>query len=931
MKRLATIIACVVPLTPAIAVAHATPLSSSPESSARISAPPSEISIQFSERLDEAASMITIKGPDGSTVSSGKAQVDPADPRRLKIPMDSDVEGAYVVTWSVVSSDDGHFTRGSFPFLVGETGVLPGSQSGYFEIVQITTTPEAVAMTVELVGNGLIWAAIIIFAFAVRPYLKARGFADADAALTSGYVYILFVGIVLALGGAVAQLWLKSLDLAGIQESGLFDALLAYAGTTAGTATLVRMLAVAFVAGVLYFSRRVIVSSLRFTWQEVVLLLGMSVFAYYRAVVSHATANPFMPELSIAINFVHLIEKDFWAGASVILVILVVFRRFRDSYAPLIQRIFTLLSLNLMLVALTATYIVWLHLRAFENLFLTQWGTVLMQLLLAAVLLVIIRTYHVLSRLYRPQLFSRLLPVSLGAEAGLAVMVVFFSSTVIITSPPLPNTHGPVYSARSEGMHIDLRASVIEDGVAVLSLTGGDAQEPSITVSGASLGTISIVPEKVFENGYWLPLSFIDSEEERTVSIRVPQKDAYDAHASFTVPGGSFDDREDRRAFDSFTFILCIIGCAAFIYAYMMYLLSRRSANVPPVDRFGYPAALAMGGAVFGTTVVLALATAYASAPLSNNFKALCEADGNMWHLMLPTRAGVPLAQVPREGCMWGMGRYQYMFADEREYEYVRSFPPARVELSFEDGTPVAGQPQHFNVSVSYPDGTPARLFVDMEKLIHVVIASKDQRVFAHIHPDDTRELSEEEVEDSAFNLSYTFPSAGEYLISVDYANGIRLESSQHRVVVSGSPKQSSETATYASPARVGNYDVSLRYTQPFAGDVSTLTYEIRTDGAMATLEPYLSAAMHIAVVKNDLAAFLHTHGEVHPPGQVLPPVVVRDGKIVHSMATLSTPARFALPIDAHVIFPEPGLYTVWGQFQSEGRVYAVPFTVRVE
>jgi hypothetical protein len=89
---------------------------------------------------------------------------------------------------------------------------------------------------------------------------------------------------------------------------------------------------------------------------------------------------------------------------------------------------------------------------------------------------------------------------------------------------------------------------------------------------------------------------------------------------------------------------------------------------------------------------------------------------------------------------------------------------------------------------------------------------------------------------------------------------------------------------------------------------------------------------MHIAAVKNDLSWHYHAHGEVHPPGTPVPPIIVRDGLIIHSMAAMYVPGTFTLPVDAHLIFPSAGVYTLWGQFETKsGDLVAVPFTVRVE
>jgi hypothetical protein len=323
---------------------------------------------------------------------------------------------------------------------------------------------------------------------------------------------------------------------------------------------------------------------------------------------------------------------------------------------------------------------------------------------------------------------------------------------------------------------------------------------------------------------------------------------------------------------------------------------------------------------------------ALASSGFANPFKAECEGDGNEWHLMQPTKAGVVLSATPQEGCMWGMGQYPYMFANQKEYEYVRSYPHAVVSLTHTPEHITAGVPTTLTFFVKNPDGTPATLFIDMEKILHIVVVSKDQTVFAHIHADDFAPLTQKEIDTSTFSRTFTFPKAGEYLISTDYANGTALESQQFRVNVDGGPAQNQEVATYSSPGRFGGYDVSLRYEIPGAGQVSNLYYTITKDGKpVNNLVPYLAGAMHVSVVKNDFTAFLHVHGEIHLPGVPLPPIIVKDGQVIHSMAAMIVPDHFGSPIDAHLIFPSSGLYTVWGEFKVGDTVIPTTFTVQVQ
>ena len=136
----------------------------------------------------------------------------------------------------------------------------------------------------------------------------------------------------------------------------------------------------------------------------------------------------------------------------------------------------------------------------------------------------------------------------------------------------------------------------------------------------------------------------------------------------------------------------------------------------------------------------------------------------------------------------------------------------------------------------------------------------------------------------------------------------------------------------YPTQGMFDGYSVSLDYPQPQVGEITTIKYTITKNGKSVQLVSYLSAAMHIAVVKNDFSWYLHLHGEYHVPGAPLPPLWIKNGQVVHSMAMMVTPDTFMSPLEAHVIIPSSGLYTIWGQFKtSSGDLVATAFTIRVE
>lgn len=936
-KIIGTLAVCVALTVPLVASAHAAPVQSDPRSSETIETAPDHVDILFSERIDEAASAIKITGPSGDTVSTADARVSASDPRRLTVAMRADGTGTYLVSWSVVSADDGHFTKGAYPFAVGAGTRIDESGAVDTEMVQISTTPEALSIAVELMGNGFILAAILLFIFAVRPLHGQSVFTEHTRLIRRGYLFILFMGALLVFSGAIAQIGIKSNSLADLRAIDFRSAVFLYVHTAAGAATVYRMIAVATVCVVAVIGSVRIINSLRTTAYEWVMIAAMVGFEYFRAVISHATANPFHPNLSVAVNFVHLIEKDFWAGAVGVLLIMMLSTRLWPLFAAMIPRVFALLALDLVAVSVTACYIVWLHLKSFDNLFSTLWGSVFMQLMIAAVILVAIRVYHVCVRLYRPRVFIKYLPVSLAAEFAFAMLVVYCSSVVIITSPPLGGVESH-FSARDQGITIVLARDVYEDGMVVLTVAGSDgARTPAVTIGGDA-GTsdeLSVDLIQRYEGGYVFPAALLSGDGPFEISVTVPQTNGYDAHAQFEVPKSALETTgpDGKRAFDPFTYTMIAIAFASLVSALMVYRFSSRPAHpvgVPP--RRAFPEFVVMSMCVLFSFLGASLIAVYGASALSNPYKAACESDGNMWHLMLPSKAGIPVSQTPREGCMWGMGTMAYQFPDRREYDYLSSLGPATADLDTGPAPIRAGTPVDLTFSLKNADGSPATLLVDMEKYIHVVIVSEDENVFAHIHADDLRPIPEADIARSTFSVTYAFPKAGTYLVSIDYAHGTQLESKQFTVRVEGSPRQDVGVHTYPSPGSFGGYDVTMDSNSATAGEVTTLLFTVMKNGKQVTdMQPYLSAVAHISVVKNDLSAFIHTHGEVHAPGAVLAPVVVKDGKVIHSMASMTAPAAFGPKFDAHLVFPTSGRYTVWAQFKNDGVVIPASFTIDVE
>jgi methionine-rich copper-binding protein CopC len=881
-------------LIPAAASAHATPIEMQPQSGEQLPEAPQEISIRFSERLETESSRVRVVDAEGERVDSGTVAVS-GDGYVLSTGVNAS-DGIYTTVWSVVSQDDGHFTRGSYAFSVGSSTVPSASSE---QVVQIATLPEATLMFIEFLGNSILWGVLVLFVLSVR-----------DARLRRVFSLLAAIGATTAALGAMGQLGLKSFELAGLHEIEFFDALIMYVGTAAGLSTIVRGAAL-FVGGGMAAIWR-----FRNTYAAVSLLsVALLVFAFFRAGVSHATANPFYPDVSIFVNFLHVIEKDVWLGVLGVFAIIYMRRQTEGIVPDLIPKVITFLSMNLAVLSLTAGYIVWLHLKNFSNLTESTWGTAFIPLACSGFTLVVLHSYHVLSLRFRPDTFRTYFSVTLGIELAAAILVVFFSSVVIITSPP-SGAEVYVYSATDQGRFISLARAPFEDGMALLTVSG--ESKPPTVIIGEGEGGLQPALAELFPGGYVFPAALIP--DDARVEIIAPQSGAYDARVVFVI------DREDMvpgqghgRTFSTFTIGMIVLSLAGAIYALGLRYIGMRTASVQVsgAQRLAYVSTSAIIA-----MIVISNGGMYAARVFDNEFKTRCLSDGNGWHIMQPTKAGVPVSGESREGCMLAGG--QYHFADAREYEYLRTLAPAEVTL--ETSGLRAGERGRLTVALKESDGSPAKLSMEHERFLHLMVASADMRYFAHVHPAGADSGDSIATREAVYTLDHVFPQAGTYVIGIDYLHGLKHESRKFIVDVTGSPPMKQDKAIYYAPATFDGYDVSFDYVRSYVGNDVSLTYSISKNGKPVTdLEPYLAAAMHVAVVKTDLTELVHGHGEVHPPGYVYTPPT--NGVHVHA----PPPTKFGPVVEAHLTIPEPGFYTVYGEFKHEGKVVVTKFTLRIE
>ncbi|MDQ1560091.1 MAG: hypothetical protein QOD32_3151 [Pyrinomonadaceae bacterium] len=235
---------------------------------------------------------------------------------------------------------------------------------------------------------------------------------------------------------------------------------------------------------------------------------------------------------------------------------------------------------------------------------------------------------------------------------------------------------------------------------------------------------------------------------------------------------------------------------------------------------------------------------------------------------------------------------------------------------------PRAGERVRLNFVVTHPlTGARVRDFVlNHERLFHLFIVSADMNEYQHIHP--------ELAADGSFKVETRLPRAGLYKLHSDFfPAGGTLQVLHRSLATAGyrAPRGVSAVAAATLAAdtsftkTIDGMKISLGWGggELVPGAFVRLKYAIadaRTNDPVRDLEPYLGAWGHTLILDADQSDYLHSH-----PTETLPEGTER--------ASL----RGGPEVEFGAMFPEAGLYRIWTQFQRNGRVSTVSFTVEVK
>lgn len=250
-----------------------------------------------------------------------------------------------------------------------------------------------------------------------------------------------------------------------------------------------------------------------------------------------------------------------------------------------------------------------------------------------------------------------------------------------------------------------------------------------------------------------------------------------------------------------------------------------------------------------------------------------------------------------------------------------------------------AGKPATWRLQiVEEKSGTPLTDFqVAHDKLLHLVVVSKDLSWFNHLHPEHRG--------NGVFEIKTTVPRAGDYRIFADYTpQGSGHEVAQHSFSVAGRdplPTQARLTPDQmrgawmvrqakthgegvAPAANASEYEIALMPmpAQLEANQEVMLHFQVRdkTGKPVSALQPYLGAKGHLVILSGDGERYLHAHAVADSHSDHLP----HPGHEDHAPSTPPSDVMF------HAAFSNDGIYKVWGQFKHNNRIITAPFVLQV-
>lgn len=288
--------------TAPVAAAHATLVGTVPANGEHLARPPAEITLRFSEPVSLVRSGFSLLDAQGRAAGSVVPEVIPGAGDQVRVPMPGTLgDGAFVVTWRVVSADS-HPVHGAFVFSVGDARAAPVADAG----AQGGTDPWVGALFWGVRLLSYVSLALLLGGAFFVAVCWPGGREDERVRRLLRWSWLV------ATGSAAGMFLLQGPAAAGSSPASIVDPALIGETLQTGYGVLVvaRML-ILVVFAVLY--RRV-----RGRATAAVVLAGGAALAFTWSGTGHASVGATAP-LTTAADVVHLVAMAVWLGGLAVL------------------------------------------------------------------------------------------------------------------------------------------------------------------------------------------------------------------------------------------------------------------------------------------------------------------------------------------------------------------------------------------------------------------------------------------------------------------------------------------------------------------------------------------------------------------------------------------------------------------------------------
>ena len=229
---------------------------------------------------------------------------------------------------------------------------------------------------------------------------------------------------------------------------------------------------------------------------------------------------------------------------------------------------------------------------------------------------------------------------------------------------------------------------------------------------------------------------------------------------------------------------------------------------------------------------------------------------------------------------------------------------------------PKPGQAVKFRFAALHPlTGAVVKDFAEVhDRLFHLFIVSRDMTQWSHVHP----ELQQ----DGSFILEHTIPTAGHWALFSDF---MPIGGGPQLIVTPFSTAGYEGDLTASIPSLMPDTSftktadgvtVSLQVTPAklISGEETDIPIHFtdeKTGEPVTNLQRYLGAFGHAMMLSDDMTEHVHAH-----PEEMLEGTAITEGG--------------GPDLTFHALFPKPGVYRLWLQYQRNGKLSTIPFTVRV-